>query len=51
MFDFGNRKDLSNATNEQIIEHLLTAENPIFIVAEGLGHIVGSDTVEDLTNA
>ena len=48
MYDFGNRKDLSNATNQQIIAHLQSATEPIFIIGEGAGHVVGSDHIEEV---
>jgi len=35
--DFGNRKDLTGFTNTEIAEHLLTAENSIFIAGEAKG--------------
>lgn len=48
MFDFGNRKELSNKTNKEIIAHLQSATEPVFIIGEGTGHIVGSDHIEEV---
>ncbi len=50
MIDIGNNKDLSNVTNKELVDHLLTAKNPILIVSEGDGHVLKSDDVEDIND-
>jgi hypothetical protein len=53
--DFGNGVDLTDKTNEEILEHLLTAEEPILIVGEAVGFVMNDGegpkpSIEDIRN-
>ena len=44
--DFGNDENLIGKTNEELMEHILTAENPVFFAGEASGVIFVIDDGE-----